>query len=77
MKITDEQRAEILPLLQKATQALIDKWEAEGAIEGVNGVMLDEMGQSLEGLAISYDRGDQVILQDVDTFLDGCVEEED
>ena len=31
MKITEKQRAEILPLLQKATQASIGKWEFEGA----------------------------------------------
>jgi hypothetical protein len=77
VKITDEQRAEILPILQMATQALIDKWEAEGAIEGVLGVTLDSMGDSLEGLAISYDSGDQVTLEDVDSYLDGCVSDED
>jgi hypothetical protein len=33
------------------------------------------MGDSLEGLAISYDSGDQVTLEDVNAYLDGCINE--
>jgi hypothetical protein len=35
------------------------------------------MGHSLEGLAISYDSGDQVTLEDVDSYLEGYVSEEE
>lgn len=77
MKITDEQRAEILPLLQQATQALIDKWDAQGAIESVLGTSLDGVSDGIESLAISYGSGSEVTLLDVDIYLEEFDEDED
>jgi hypothetical protein len=69
MKLTKEQIADILPELQKAVQAKIDMWEAEGVIESIADEMYDGMDEALDNLAISYDRGNQVKLEDVETYF--------
>ena len=75
MRLTKDQKREILPLLQQAVQAKIDQWDAERQIEGILGVEMDRMNTSADDLAISYDRGNQVKLEDVQTYIDGCVVE--
>jgi len=75
MKITKEQRAEILPFLQAAVQAKIDQWENEGAIEGVLGLTLDGMNCALDPFAVNCDSGADVKLEDVDSYLSQCNEE--
>ena len=72
MKLTTKQKREILPLLQDAVQTLIDKWDYEGQIEAILGVQLDHMATGITGLAVSYDKGSDVQLKDVQRYIDGC-----
>lgn len=75
MKLTNETKAALLPLLQKAVQAKIDEWEAESAMEGVLERTFDGMNVALEPLAVSYDTGEQVTLEDVQSYVDSLEED--
>lgn len=74
MRLTKAQKREILPHLQKAVQAIIDRWEAEREIEAITGKELDEMGAAAEPLAVTLNSGSQVTLAHVDDYLSLCVE---
>lgn len=74
MKLTKEQKDEILLLLQQAVQAQIDRWDAERGIENVLDKELDDMGQGIEDLAISCDFGRDVKLDDIQDYIDSCEE---
>jgi hypothetical protein len=74
MRLTKAQKQEILPLLQNAVQAQIDLWDATGAIEGVLGRELDSMSAPLEPLAVSYDSGADVKIEDVQPYINDCRE---
>jgi hypothetical protein len=71
MRLTKEQKTELLPLLQKAVQAQIDLWEASGAIEGVLDKTYDNMGEALAPMAVTYDSGSQVTAEDLQVYVDG------
>lgn len=76
MKLTEQQVADILPELQKAVQAKIDMWEAEGNIEGTLGTMFDGMDEAIDDLAVSYGSGDEVKPEDVRMYIESLAEED-
>lgn len=72
MRLTKEQKAKLLPLLQQAVQAQIDCWDYQRQIEGALDKELDEMREGIEDLAVSYDFGAQVTHEDVQAYVDSC-----
>jgi len=74
MNLTKRQRENILPLLQQAVQAKIDQWDLERQIESVVDAELDSMQDGLEILAVNYNEGKDVRLEDVDDYIDRCRE---
>ena len=76
MRLTKQQKKDILPLLQQAVQAQIDRWDAERQIEGVLEKELDSMGEGIEHLAVGCDSGTDVELNDVQDYINSCREVE-
>lgn len=72
MRLTKKQKETILPLLQTAVQAQIDRWETERLIEGIVGKEMDSMQKGIEDLAVGADRGTDVKLEDVQGYIDSC-----
>jgi len=75
MKLTAQQKIDILPYLREAVQAKIECWDAQRQIESVLGTDFDNMEEGLENLAINYPAGSFVKLSDVQNYIDGCGEE--
>lgn len=69
MKITKRQAEKILPLLQRAVQAQIDRWDLERQIEKFFGQDFDGMGEMIEDLAIGADEGADVSVDNVIEFM--------
>jgi hypothetical protein len=74
MKLSKNEKLEILPLLQRAVQAKIDEWDSTRQIEGIVDAELDSMSDGVEHLAVGYDTGAEVTLEDVQVYIDTCVE---
>ena len=75
VKLTPEQKAELLPAFQKAVQAKIDQWDHERFIErvllGARYGELDGMNEGLDPFAVSYDKGSQATADDLQHYIDG------
>ncbi len=73
MKLTKKQKAAVLPYLQQAVQAQLDRWDAEKGIENALGIGLDLMQDGIQDLAISCDYGRDVKLEHVQDYVDTCI----
>lgn len=69
MTATKAQITALLPWLQRAVQAQIDRWDAEREIEHLLDVELDEMAPGIEDLAVSVDCGADVTRAQVEDYL--------
>lgn len=69
MKITKRQAEKILPILQRAVQAQIDRWDAERQIEKFFAQDFDGMGELIEDLAIGADEGTDVSIENAIEYM--------
>lgn len=70
-KPSDNVMRQILPAIQRAVQAQIDRWDAEREIEHFFDREFDNMGEGLENMAISFDTGDEVTIEAAREYLEG------
>jgi hypothetical protein len=75
VKLTKKQKEMLRPYLRDLVQNTIEMWETQRCIEGILGRSFDGMSAAAETFAVSYDHGFQVTLDDVQTYIDSCVEE--
>lgn len=75
MKLTKKQKETALPYVQAIVEAQIRMWEAERDLESILGADFDGMDEAANHLSLSYHHGDEVILDDVQSYFDACKEE--
>jgi hypothetical protein len=75
MKLTAKQKKDLQPYVRDVVQGIIDAWEAQRCIERILKTSFVGMNAAAEFLAVSYDSGAQVTLDDVQTYIDNCTEE--
>jgi hypothetical protein len=75
MKLTKKQKQILLPYVQDVVDGLIVSWEAQRCIERILGKSFDGMTAAAEPLAVSYETGPEVRLEDVQSYIDACKEE--
>ena len=72
---TRSEKSYILPHLQKMVQSIIDTWNAQREIEKELEQDFSDMTEAAECLAVRYDSGASVTLDDVQTYIDACKED--
>jgi hypothetical protein len=75
MKLTAKQKETLQPYVRDVVQGIIEAWEAQRCIERILKTSFDGMNAAAEFLAVSYDSGDDVTLDDVQSYIDNCTEE--
>jgi hypothetical protein len=75
MKLTAKQKETLQPYVRDVVQGIIEAWEAQRCIERILKTSFDGMTAAAESMAVSYDNGSQVTLDDVQTYIDSCEEE--
>jgi hypothetical protein len=75
MKLTEKQKKTLLPYVQGVVQGVIDTWESERCIERILGKSFDGMTQAAQDMAIAYDSGEDVTLEEVQAYIDSCTED--
>lgn len=72
MKLTKQQKKDILPLLRRVVQGIIDSWDAQREIEDVVGVELDGMSRAAEDMAVGYGSPEDITIDEVQDYVDAC-----
>jgi hypothetical protein len=75
VKLTKKQKEEVLPHLQHMVDSIISAWESQRWIEGILGRNFDGMSGAAEMLAVTYDAGREVKLDDVQDYINKCRED--
>lgn len=67
--MTPEQAEAIKPHLRTAVEARIRQWRAENAIEAILDRELNNIGDEIDGLAVSYDKPSDIDTKTVELVI--------